>query len=726
MMGFGCDRVPMPSPLSMRRYIRARYLAPVLIALVMIVYGAVTSVRNTRANLVEFQELEHARLTIERAHRCTESMLDLENGLRGYLLTGQLEFLEPYERAENSLDGELDELARLAEGNPAQEIRVKVIQQAAKGKRADLARAVALMKAGDASAARAILANDEGRRMMDRFREAIDEMRKEEAMLQGKRHKGLIGSFKDTSTIVVVTAAVAIAAGVVGAGLLTLFLMSKEREERLLFEREKAVQADRAKTDFLAMMSHEIRTPMNAILGFAELLHDMAYKPQEKHFAKTIITSGNSLLSLINDILDLSKIEARKMELHPETVEMKRFADNLETLFSFRAQEKGLGFRVSLDPSVPAFLTFDALRFRQILVNLIGNAVKFTRRGHVYASFRLEIRSTPDDAILHFQVADTGIGIAGEQVGEIFRPFYQVDSEQGRRFQGTGLGLSISERLVKLMGGRMEVQSRLGKGSVFRVSIPVQHRMEQIPESSSGDEGKAVDFNRLSPARILVADDVPLNRELIRGYLQGTHHQVMEAENGEQAVVLCRRHTPDLVLMDIRMPVMDGRSAHATLKSEDLTKKIPLIAVTASSLLDSQEELKQDFDGFASKPISRERLYLELSKFLPVQSTAPTGKPVPEEPAAEIAHAREWPELKVELEELRDSVLPGLVELVPAQATLRFARRLAELARTHDCPPLAEHATLLEHSAANMDFAEAGRLLAVFPGLIDSLNHADL
>jgi signal transduction histidine kinase/response regulator of citrate/malate metabolism len=728
MMGFdGTHSDVPPFSFSMRRYLRARYLAPAIIALVMIVYGAVTAVRNTRANLAEFKGAEHARVVIEQVHRCTEALLSLETGHRGYVLTGQLEFLEPYDRASGSLDNELGKLADLTLDNPAQHDRVQAIQAIAEKKQAELAKGVDLMKAGKAEEARSIIATGDGRRMTEHFRSVIDELHKEELMLITKRQIHLTQNLKDTRTIVVVTAAIAIAAGVVGSILLTLFLMSKERQERLLFEREKAVQADRAKTDFLAMMSHEIRTPMNAILGFGELLHDMAVNPREKHFAKAIITSGNSLLTLINDILDLSKIEARKMDLHPETVEMKRFADNLETLFSFRAQEKGLEFRVRLDPSIPPFLSFDALRFRQVLVNLIGNAVKFTRKGHVRATLRAESRpSAAGDVTLHFEVSDTGIGIAGDQVREIFRPFYQVESEQGRRFQGTGLGLSICDRLVKLMGGRIEVKSQLGKGTVFRVSIPVQGRMERMPELLAADAGPGVDFNRLAPATILVVDHVPLNRELIRGYLHGTDHQVLEAETGEQAVTLCRRHLPDLVLMDIRTPAVDGRTVQATLKSEEATGKIPLIAVTAPSLPDTHEEPTADFDGLATKPISRERLYLELAKFLPVKTTAATGRPVPEEPVVEIAHAREWPELKAGLEDLRDSALPGLIELVPAQATLRFARQLTDLARAHDCPPLAEYATLLERAAGDMDFAEAGRLLAVFPGLIDTLSHADL
>jgi signal transduction histidine kinase/CheY-like chemotaxis protein len=711
----------------MRRYLRARYLVPAFIALVMIVYGAVNSARSTRANLAEFYEVEHSRQVIDQVQRCVESMLDLETGHRGYVITGQSRFLQPYERARLTLNDQIKTLGELTQDSPTQKSRVEKIRAAAADKQRELAKGIELIKAGDAETARAIVATGAGKEMMDRFREGIDAMRREESLLLAKRQKDLGRSFGDTSTVVVITSVIAIMSGIIGAILLILFLNARGRQERLLFEREKAIQSDRAKTDFLAMMSHEIRTPMNAILGFGELLHDLAEKPQEKHFAKTIVSSGNSLLTLINDILDLSKIEAEKMELRPETVEMRRFVDNLETLFTYRAQEKGLDYRFDLDPDVPAFLSFDALRLRQVLLNLIGNAVKFTHSGHVHAKLRMEAVKGMDRKTLHFEVRDSGIGIAGDQVGQIFRPFYQVESKQGRRFEGTGLGLSISERLVKLMGGRLEVQSHLGKGSIFRVSVPVEGRTGPVPERPADTSERTADFNRLAPARILVVDDAPLNRELIRGYLQGTPHQVLEAENGEQAVALCERHPPDLILMDVRTPVADGASAHGLLKSQESTRKIPLIAVTSSALAGDPEELKGLFDGFASKPVSRERLYLELTKFLPVRTTAATGKPVPEAaPVTDAVHAGEWPDLQRELAELRDSVLPGLIELVPAQATLRFAKELAELAGLHDCPPLAEYASQLEQAAAQMDFAEAGRLLAQLPGLIDSFSHADL
>lgn len=708
----------------MRRHLKARYLGPALVALVMIIYGAITSVRSTRTNLTDFAAVDRTRIVMIQLQNCLAAMTDLENGQRGYLLTGKKEYLDSYETAIGVVDGHLARLASLAKDNPRQQARVNMIGEAAILKKNELAESIAARKEKGPEAAAQLVDTADGRQLMDHFRETVREMQQEEMAVLEKRQQLLIQSFKDTNTVVVTTGVVAITAGVVGTMLLALFLMGRERQEHLQFEKEKAVQSDKAKTDFLAMMSHEIRTPMNAILGFGELLHDVVDKPQEKHFAKAIVTSGTSLLSLINDILDLSKIEAEKMELHPETVDMKRFTDNLETLFSFRAHEKGLDYSVQLDPAVPPFLFFDALRLRQVLVNLIGNAVKFTRQGGVEVRVKTGSSPIPDEVMLEIEVIDTGIGISGDKVTEIFRPFYQVDTQHGRNFHGTGLGLSISERLVKLMGGRIKVLSQIHKGSVFSVAVPVQRMMGRLPDDEGPDGETTVDFNRLAPSKVLVVDDVPLNRELIRGYLQGSHHQVLEAENGEQAVMLCRRQMPDVVLMDVRMPVVDGRSAHAMLKSGSETRKIPLVAVTASSLFHDQEDLKRIFDGFASKPISRERLYLELAKFLPVHSAGATGRPQPERQVTPASYDREWPELQAELAGMRDTLLPELVELVPAQATLRFAESLTQLAAKHHCPPLAAYAAELNAAAGNMDFTEASRILTRFPGLIDSLADA--
>jgi signal transduction histidine kinase/ActR/RegA family two-component response regulator len=709
----------------MRRYLKARYLIPALLALVMVVYGAIISISSTRTNLEDFAEVAHSHTVLALLEDTLSAMQDMETGQRGFVITGNPSFLEPYNAARGLVEGRMNELADQVHKDPEELERVGAAREAAGQKIEELEKVIEVRRTQGAEPAMALIVEGRGKRLMDRFRTDIAEMRIEEENRLIRRQDKLVESFKSTNNTVVISAAVAIGAAMTGLVLLALFLISRDQEARMRFEKEKAEQADKAKTDFLAMMSHEIRTPMNAILGFGELLHDAVEKPQEKHFAKAILSSGNSLLSLINDILDLSKIEAAKLEMRPETVEMRRFIENLETLFSFRAQEKGLDYSIHAHVTLPRYLSFDALRLRQVLVNLIGNAIKFTRTGQV--SVGVSAKPQAEIMLLEFEVSDTGIGIPAEKLEEIFKPFYQVESEHGRHFQGTGLGLSISERLVNLMGGKIEVESEAGKGSTFRLSIPVEMREELSLATDFSDLGKAADFNRLKPSKILVVDDVALNRELIRGYLSGSHHQVLEAENGEQAVILGRKHLPEIVLMDIRMPVLDGRAAHALLKGQEETKHIPLIAVTASSLLDSQSELKRIFDGFASKPLSRERLYMELSKFLPVNSTAVSPRPEPQvSRLPEMSFDRAWPELVKVLVPLRDSVWPGLVELVPAQATLQFGEHLTALARKHQCPPLEEYSQQLVDAAATMSFAEAGQLLAAFPDLIERLSHADL
>ncbi|MCW1887116.1 CHASE3 domain-containing protein [Luteolibacter flavescens] len=701
----------------MRRHLKARYLVPAIVALVMIIYGAVTSVRNTRAILVDAKGVDHTHRVMIELESCLIAMLNLETGHRGYVITGQEEYLAPYHDALDAVDQQMEALKALTDDNPEQQARMQRVLDLVKRKKAELQDGIVARHDQGFAAAAAIVETNLGRSLMDEIRQIIDAMRDEEKKLLAERKQRMVKNFKDTNDVVVTTAAIALLAGVTGVVLLGLYLMAKDREVTLEQGKRKAEEADQAKTDFLAMMSHEIRTPLNAILGFGELLHESVVKPQDKHFANAIVTSGRSLLALINDLLDLSKIEAGKLELNPESVEMRRFAENLETLFAYRTREKGLDFSILLDRSVPACLGFDALRLRQVLVNLIGNAVKFTHNGRVTVTMHGE--GDGEEMMLAVEVEDTGIGIDAVKLRDIFRPFYQVESQEARHYQGTGLGLSICERLVSLMDGEMGARSTMGEGSVFHLRVPVR-RCEGAAEGTGASINDGmVDFNRLAPAKILVVDDVPMNRDLIRGYLHGTHHEVLEAENGEQAVMSCLRLRPHVVLMDLRMPVTDGRSAHAMLKASAETRDIPLVAMSASELLEGQPDLKRIFDGHASKPVSRERLYLELARFLPVHAAAATARPRAAVPVVIPASDRTWPELRPALERLCETRLPALVKLVPAQATAGFAGELAGLAESHDCPPLEDYARRLATAAGTMDVAEAGRLLEAFPGVIE-------
>ena len=715
-----------PSAMIRRaRKVRFRYLATGFVALGMIVVGVVSSAINPRENLVIFDITYHKRSIIIALENAFSGMQDLETGQRGFLLAAEEPYLDVYREGGRRYDENIAMLAGLLRGDAIQLSNLNRLREVAALKRAELERTIALRREGKMNDVLAIIRTGTGKSRMDEFRAIMDEMIGRENAVLIERRGALVANLHRTNNVVAITGGMAILAGAVGVVMLLLFFRSQERLEKVRTDKDKAIQADQAKSEFLAMMSHEIRTPMNAILGFGEMLEESLETSQQKHYAKAILSSGNSLLMLINDILDLSKIEASKLDLHPELVSMESFCENLATLFSYRADQKGIDYKIDLHPEVPPVLTFDALRVRQVMVNLIGNALKFTPAGEVRVTIYAEEAAADDRVNLHFEVKDTGIGISKTEQGEIFRPFYQVDSKHSRQFQGTGLGLTISERLIKIMNGSITVVSEAGKGSTFHIIVPTHRSSRRLqPEAESKP---VIDFNKLAPSKILVADDVPLNRELIRGYLQGSHHEIYEAENGEQAVILSKKYLPDIVLIDIRMPVMDGREARLRLKSMEETRHIPLIAISASSLLNSQAELKSLFDGFADKPLNRTRLFVELARFLaPIEEKeekrkAPAGSFQPV--AGEIPHQSD--ELAAHLADLVQSPWPELVKLVPVQATIAFANRLADLATRHRSDALAAYAKDLLRAAETLELDNAGRILENFPNVVDHFSKPD-
>jgi signal transduction histidine kinase/CheY-like chemotaxis protein len=707
----------------MSRTVKFRHLIPAAIALLVIVYGVATSAVNTRENLKDARLAAHSGDVLVAIQDLLSAMQDLKTELRGFLLTGSESYLSSYESNLKRVDEQFAILSGLTKNNAFhQEILAK-----AKGIVADEREILSGMieVRREEGLESSLAAFDSGRARMDEFRLLIGEMRVEELKRLGNLRGKLENTLRETNFTVSWTGIVAIAAGASGTILLYFFLVGKNREERLESEKSRAQEADQAKSDFLAMMSHEIRTPMNAILGFGEMLHDSVKSPQEKHFVDAILSSGNALLTLINDILDLSKIEAGKLDFHTENVEMVRFAENLETLFSYRASQKGLDYVIRVDPSVPEVLSFDALRLRQVLVNLIGNGIKFSREGAVRVTIQADPVDDEDRVKLHIAVEDTGVGISEDQMEAIFRPFYQVDSLNGRHFQGTGLGLSISRRLMDAMNGKIFVQSKLGVGSVFKVEIPTHlgHRSGNDRPEGEGTAHQPIEFTRLARAKIVIADDIPINRDLIKSYIGGGHHQIYEAENGEDVLNLTKTFFPDLVLMDIRITGLAGQEVLEKLRSDEATAKIPLIAVTAFPLSNREEALRNLFDSYVSKPVSRASLFAELAKFLPVETSAETSNPSPD--SSTVPERRDWSELFQTLETLKNEVWPGLVKLVPAQATLKFSVNLYELSVHHRCPDLGNYATLLMKSAEMMDFQESGRLLAAFPDILTKIAQPD-
>jgi len=372
-------------------------------------------------------------------------------------------------------------------------------------------------------------------------------------------------------------------------------------------------EANSAKRDFLANMSHELRTPLNAVLGYAQLLkREPGLGKSQEHGLNTIEQSGQHLLSLISDLLDLTKIEAGKLELRPETLHLATFLEVVGDIIRVRAEEKGLAFAQALPPDLPIVMA-DAQRLRQILLNLLGNAIKFTDHGQVNLTVD-RLPATGNTARLRFEVQDSGVGIALEQQGIIFQPFEQVGDRQ-RRAGGTGLGLSISRRLVHLMGGEIQVDSRLGEGSRFWFELEWPLVVADIALS----EPCAGRINGYQGPRksLLVVDDTAPNRSLLVDLLRPLGFAVSEAANGREALQQVEAAAPDLVLTDLVMPVMGGVELIRQLRRTQGLEPLPIIIVSASATEQDQEDSRgAGANAFLLKPIEHSDLLREIGVML--------------------------------------------------------------------------------------------------------------
>jgi len=343
----------------------------------------------------------------------------------------------------------------------------------------------------------------------------------------------------------------------------------------------KAEAADRAKSEFLANMSHEIRTPMNGVLGMAELLAKTELTPRQKTFTEVIVKSGNALLTIINDILDFSKINAGQLTLDPHPFRLAEAVEDVATLVSARVAEKNLELIVRVDPRLPAFIVGDAGRFRQIVTNLLGNAVKFTEKGHVL----IDVGGDVVDGVvqLKVRVEDTGIGIPAEKLQNVFEKFAQVDGSSTRRHEGTGLGLAISARLVDLMGGKIGVESEIGRGSVFWFAVPLP-----VHDQQARDELVPVD---VTGARVLVIDDNPVNREILLEQLRSWSFDCAAAESGAVGLAFLDRAcqlgaSVDCIILDYQMPGMNGADVARAISADSRLANIPVVLLTSVDQVD--------------------------------------------------------------------------------------------------------------------------------------------
>ena len=395
---------------------------------------------------------------------------------------------------------------------------------------------------------------------------------------------------------------------------------------------ETAMAADAAKGEFLANMSHEIRTPLTTILGMDEVILRKYEAGPIYQYARDIQSAGNSLLHIINDILDFSKIESGQLELSSRNYDLGRVLRDVDNMIKIRAEQKGLKYIAQIDSSLPDELFGDRIRVQQIMVNILNNAVKYTKRGSVKFVLTGTKSDDPSLIVLHISVTDTGIGIHAEDIPKLFQSFSRIDAKETHNIEGTGLGLAITGRLIELMGGNVEVSSTYGMGSTFHVAIPQKivgkKTLRQYEEDSTHSVKQERKILKAPTARVLVVDDNDMNRIVLRSLMKETEVKVDDAESGEECLEKVAKNEYDVILMDYMMPRMDGKETLAHIKEmpDAPGAKAKIIVCTANALVGVRAELlAAGFDDFLSKPVNGKELEEMLAKYIPVSKITQGG-----------------------------------------------------------------------------------------------------
>jgi len=607
---------------------------------------------STRTFLVTSEEVNHAHEVVEQLDHLLAEMTDAETGQRGYLITGSVRYLAPYEQATTRIADTLHAIRVLTADGSAQGERLNRLVPQVASRLAIMRETMDLYDREGLAAARQHVLTDRGKTVMDDIRKLVGEMDRAERMVLLDRGAYAHASARLTRVVVLVSDLLAL--GLVGSSYVIamrglaerrrhvvaveeargqaerqageLAVLARDRDEA----RRAAQEASRLKSEFLAHTSHEIRTPMTALVGYTELLGDPDLSPAERaEGLATVRRNGEHLMTIVNDILDLSKIESGRMTIERMACSPFALVAEVAAVLRPRAAHDGLDVEVGYRSPLPETIETDPTRLRQILLNLVGNAIKFTPRGSV----RLEVGPV-EDTRLCFEVIDTGIGLDAEQQARLFTAFSQADASTTRRFGGTGLGLAISKRLAGMLGGDLRVRSLPGEGSTFTLTIDVGslagvRLLDRPPEVRAAAERPepSADERQALRGRILLAEDGLDARRLLARHLRAAGAEVETAENGLVACELALRAAEagapyDLILMDMQMPELDGYAAAARLRAAGY--RGPIVALTAHAMEDERARcLGAGCDGFATKPILRRTLIEVARAYLAPGGAAP-------------------------------------------------------------------------------------------------------